>query len=211
MGITSEIPSPFYRLNMVRKVKSSSTSANGSVGPHSDYVGKAPDFQMRFELKEVVDLSAGEVSLASDPLSKSQSGKTGDELSCGLLTAIGAASFLTDTDISGNRALRERTLQRWEPSADTDVDMSLEGSSAAASGWDQFETNERLYGVQSDYNPDFYTTAINSNKPNFARAAAEAERQAREIERGSSSNPHVREERGLAAENDTNGLDEESK
>jgi PAB1-binding protein PBP1 len=130
---------------------------------------------------------------------------------CLELTRIGASSFLTDTDISGNRTLRERTLQRWEPSAETDVDLSLEGSSSATGGWDQFETNQRLYGVQSDYDPDFYTTAINSNRPNFARAAAEAERLAREIERGSSSNPHVREERGLAAENDANGLDEESK
>jgi hypothetical protein len=75
VGITSEIPNPFYRVNMVRKTKSSSASTNGSVGPNSDFLGKAPDYHMGFELRDVVDLSAAEVSLASDPLTKSQSGK----------------------------------------------------------------------------------------------------------------------------------------
>lgn len=69
--------------------------------------------------------------------------------------------------------------------------------------------NSQLFGAQSTYDETLYTTVIDRNAPSYKRREAEAERIAREIEAAASANPHVREERGQALEND--GDDEEEK
>jgi PAB1-binding protein PBP1 len=117
----------------------------------------------------------------------------------------GVSSFKTDTDISGNAAGRERTLQKWEPSSEIGEGMSLE---ADGKGWDQFETNTRLFGLKTDYDEKYYTTEINKSHPDYETRAAKAERAAREIEAGKAFNAHVAEERGVA---DDSGIDEEMK
>src|SRR5947209_6071885 len=89
--------------------------------------------------------------------------------------------FKTDSDISGNLTSRERTLQRWEPSADTNVDLALENSPTGA-GWDQFEVNERLYGLKTDYDENIYTTTIDRSDPAYKAREAAAAKLAREIE-----------------------------
>lgn len=107
-------------------------------------------------------------------------------------------------------ALRERQLQPWTSTADTDVDLSLEGSaSGAGKAWDQFEANEKLFGLKSDYNEDYYTTTINRSSPAYRDTEAKAQRIAREIEGSASNNAHVREERNMIDEN--GDLDEESR
>ena len=84
--------------------------------------------------------------------------------------------------------------------------MSLESSTGGE--WDQFKANEQMFGVKSDYDENIYTTRIDRNSPQYASKEREAERIAREIEGDvSSSNPHIREERGQKIE----GLDEEAK
>lgn len=118
------------------------------------------------------------------------------------------STFKTDADIAGNLAMRERNLQRWEPAADADVDLSLE--SAGGASWDQFEANERLYGLKTDYHEEIYTTSIDRSNPLYKQRAARAEKIAREIENQSTSNAHLREERGQAVAEDGN-LDEEAK
>jgi hypothetical protein len=127
-----------------------------------------------------------------------------------ILTSLSAGtstSFQTDTDISGNQNRGERELQRWVPEGPDNTDYSLESSNTGT--WDQFATNSQLFGAQSTYDENLYTTAIDRNAPSYKRREAEAERIAREIEGSSSTNTHVREERGLVAEND--GDDEEEK
>lgn len=114
--------------------------------------------------------------------------------------------FRTDTDISGNVAIRERDLQRWEPSTTAHVDMSLDSPGGA---WDQFQVNEQLFGVKSDYDENIYTTRIDRTHPDYRQKEAEAQRIARDIEGATASNAHVREERGVLHEDD--GLDEEEK
>ena len=91
-------------------------------------------------------------------------------------------------------AFRERTLQRWDPSSDTTANLSLESSNNSTQ-WDQFATNEKLFGVRSDYDENLYTTIIDRNHPQYAERAALAEKKAREIEGSSALNAHVREER----------------
>lgn len=114
--------------------------------------------------------------------------------------------FRTDADISGNIALRERNLQRWEPSAEADVDLSLESGDCS---WDQFRANEQRFGLKSDYDENIYTTRIDKTHPNYLQREAEAERIAREIEGDPTENVHIREERNIGT-NDA-GLNEEEK
>ena len=59
---------------------------------------------------------------------------------------------------------------------------------ATGTGWDQFATNERLFGVTTDYDETLYTTKLDTNDPEFRRKEKEASRLAREIERVRDSN-----------------------
>lgn len=86
--------------------------------------------------------------------------------------------------------------------------MSLGGS--GSTNWDQFETNERLYGVRTDYDENFYTTTIDRSAPSYRQRAAAAEKLAREIEGTATTNSHMAEERGQAVEG-SNGMDEEER
>ncbi|KAI9892263.1 MAG: hypothetical protein M1814_001722 [Vezdaea aestivalis] len=191
-GSSIESSESVYLLQMVRKIKAVA-GQNGNVDSPMTYIGEGENHTMSFNVKDVVDFSAANVTLDAENTSKSQNG----------------ASFLTDSDISGNRNARERPLQKWEP--DPDMDMSLEGDSNKSSlGWDQFETNRRLFGAKSNYDESYYTTTINTSHPMHKQRVADAERLAKEIEREGSGNAHVREERGLKGRDDS-GLDEEER
>ena len=128
-----------------------------------------------------------------------------------MLTVAGATTaFRTDADISGHLAIRERSLQRWQPSAaDTDVDLSLEADTTESGPWDQFEANSQLFGLKSDYDENIYTTRIDKQNPQYRQRLAAAEKIAQEIDAGSATNAHMREERNLTVDDD--GLDEEEK
>ncbi|KZF25565.1 hypothetical protein L228DRAFT_266030 [Xylona heveae TC161] len=180
-----------YVLKMVKQIGFANNDRVNGATEHDTYIGSGADFSMTFEIKDVIDLAVEEVNFhESRPKPSSRAG------------------FRTDTDISSGFAARERTLQRWEPSADSEVDMSLESTTGAA-GWDQFEANKRLYGLESDYDETMYTTSINRNSPLYHQRAAHAERIAQEIESGNTTNAHVAEERGIKLPD--SGLSEEDK
>jgi PAB1-binding protein PBP1 len=123
------------------------------------------------------------------------------------------AGFKTDADISGNAALRERELHRWQPDEQPGVGLGLEDPSTDnGPGWNQFEANERLFGVRSDFDENIYTTRLDRSHPEYERRATEAARIAAEIEGQSTIglSAHVAEERGLAVPDDS-GMDEEDK
>ncbi|KAI9002662.1 hypothetical protein BC832DRAFT_102710 [Gaertneriomyces semiglobifer] len=123
-------------------------------------------------------------------------------------TAVDRDSFQTDTAISGHTgAVKERTLQRWDGGASDSV-LSLDDETSSGGQWDQFATNEKLFGVTTDYDEHLYTTAVDKSHPDFKRREAEAARLAREIEQGPVSNAHVAEERGLE---DDSVMDEEDR
>jgi hypothetical protein len=148
---------------------------------------------MVFDIKDVADIAVANVSPAEVSVKESN----------------GASGFRTDADISGNLAMRERTLKRWEPAAD-EIDMSLESAAGDSAGWDQFEANERLFGAKTNYDENLYTTRIDRSDPTYRQKHAEAARIAREIEGQDHENAHMREERGLVAP-DSGDQDEESK
>ena len=124
-------------------------------------------------------------------------------------TTGSTAVFRTDTDISGSAGPRERELQRWTSSMETDVDLSLEQSvSGSGEAWDQFKANERLFGLKTDYDEEIYTTAIDRSNPLYREREARAQQLAREIEGSAAKDAHTREERGIVDDGD---LDEEAK
>lgn len=105
-------------------------------------------------------------------------------------------------------------LQPWVPDQGIDMDMSLESSrnrGSTEAGWDQFEANRRLFGVETDYDESIYTTTIDKSHPEYHRRLAEAERKAREIENSLANNSHVAEERVRDNLTGGEGLDEEDK
>ncbi|KAJ5151904.1 hypothetical protein N7492_010199 [Penicillium capsulatum] len=183
-----------FLLKMVqRAAQENQSKTNGVNDVPSPYLGAAPEHSMAFDVRDVSDIAVPNVSPADVSAKESN----------------GTAGFRTDSDISGNLAIRERTLQRWEP-ADTDVDLSLESSTGDTTGWDQFETNERLFGASTNYDENLYTTRIDRSDPSYRHKQAEAARIAREIEGTAVDNSHMREERGLAVP-DTGDQDEEDK
>ncbi|KAK5276764.1 poly(A)-binding protein binding protein, partial [Cryomyces antarcticus] len=103
---------------------------NGANEPSEEYIGTGEDHIVLFNVQDVADLSVSGVDI----------GKAEAKAANGL-----SSGFRTDTDISGNVVPRERDLQRWEPSVESSIDMSLEETGNTS--WDQFAVNERLYGV----------------------------------------------------------------
>jgi PAB1-binding protein PBP1 len=104
-------------------------------------------------------------------------------------------------------------LRRWQPD-EVAKDLSLEETNLnSGQAWNQFEANERLFGVKSDFNPDIYTTKLDRSHPLYQQREAMAEKIAREIESsgvGPNMNPHLAEERGVAWGDDS-GKDEEDR
>ena len=79
-----------------------------------------------------------------------------------------------------------------------------------AGEWDQFEANEQRFGLRSDYDETIYTTKIDRSGPLYRMRELEAERISREIVADTSSNAHIREERGLPEDDDGTGEEEKS-
>lgn len=210
-GASLEQARPQYTLKMVKRTKSpSNEQANGNSELSDEFEGSGDEHVMSFDVQDTIDLSVPSVELlTSSP--KAQNGTYTAGLQRNITDSdLGAASFFrTDADISGNLAMRERELQRWEPGPDTEVDLSLEESNHSG-GWDQFAANEKLYNVRSDYDEDMYTTTINRSDPLYKLREAEAAKIAREILGSAPTDAHVAEERGLKNETDS-GLDEEDK
>ncbi|GMG00304.1 unnamed protein product [[Candida] boidinii] len=142
--------------------------------------------------------------------------------------------FRTDTDISAISGIREHELKKWVPDEndsslsnmgglEDDQDFETFGSLSnnnnsninnnrnnAGGSWDQFEVNERKFGIQSSYDEELYTTKLDTNAPDFQQRLAEAERIAKEIEsQAYNGDIHVAEERGIII--DDSGVDEEDK
>uniref|UniRef100_A0A2D3VJU2 LsmAD domain-containing protein n=1 Tax=Ramularia collo-cygni TaxID=112498 RepID=A0A2D3VJU2_9PEZI len=195
-GASLESPKPQYILKMTRRLQSGGPpQTNGASDQAGEYVGEGDDHAMGFDIQDTADLFVSNVTTAAAP--SQQNGSAG--------------SFLTDTQISNKEAHagRARELQRWEAGAESSAaDMSLGDPNDRS--WDQFAANERLYGVQTTYDENMYTTAIDRNTPEFRRKQAEADRIAREIEGSAPANAHIAEERRRDASRDDGG-DEEDK
>ncbi|TKA49201.1 hypothetical protein B0A54_01277 [Friedmanniomyces endolithicus] len=194
-GNFDSITKSMYVLKMVRRTRSAGeTQVNGDMDMSEEYLGEGEDHKMSFDTQDTLLFAVDGVVVADAP--STQNGSA-------------TGSFRTDTEISSRQTAmpQERQLQRWDDSADTDIDMSLD---SGETGWDQFATNEKLYGVRTTYDENIYTTAIDRRDPRYKQREAEAARIAREIEGSSAANAHVAEERLRDAGKD-DGRDEEEK
>ncbi|KAK1818301.1 poly(A)-binding protein binding protein [Friedmanniomyces endolithicus] len=202
-----------YVLKMVRRTRSlGDAQVNGDADMSEEYLGEGEDHMMSFDAQDTLLFAVDGVIVADAP--PTQNGQRicssgaldrADALQTGSTTG----SFRTDTEISSRQPAtqQERQLQRWDDSADTEIDMSLD---SGETGWDQFATNEKLYGVRTTYDENIYTTAIDRRDPRYKQREAEAARIAREIEGSSAANAHVAEERRRDAGKE-DGRDEEEK
>ncbi|CAO3698248.1 unnamed protein product [Rhizopus stolonifer] len=126
-------------------------------------------------------------------------------------SALEHSSFKTDTDISGKLETKERELHKWAPSEEDNalglLDGNLESSSSGEAPWDQFAVNEKLFGLKTDFNEEIYTTPLDRSAPGFKDREKRAIKVANEIQKTSTTNVHVLEERGISI--DSSGMDEE--
>jgi PAB1-binding protein PBP1 len=107
-------------------------------------------------------------------------------------------AFKTDVDISF-KALRrgERELQAWADDS-TGLDLGPGGANSSpgatighgdaatfgaggAAGWDQFATNEALFGVRAGFDEDAYTTKLDRSAPDYKERERKAQAIANEI------------------------------
>ncbi|KAG0172085.1 hypothetical protein DFQ28_008516 [Apophysomyces sp. BC1034] len=124
-------------------------------------------------------------------------------------------TFKTDVDISGKSEVKERELHKWNPEGhgnDGEALGSLEGDTHELNGtgsWDQFAANEKLFGLKTDFNEEIYTTRLDRSAPDYKDREKRAIEMANEIQRATSSNVHILEERGVIT--DDSGMDEEDR
>jgi len=105
----------------------------------------------------------------------------------------------TDAEIAAaGRGTSGRTLERWVPEGpDPAISNNSQGraatspgrggdsdtfGTASAGGWDQFETNKRMFGGDSTYDENIYTTRLDRSAPDYKVKLKEAERLAQEIQ-----------------------------
>lgn len=74
--------------------------------------------------------------------------------------------------------------------------------------WDQFAVNEQKFGVTTDFSEEIYTTVLDKSSPDFKKKEQEAAKMAREIEKSTTTNLHIAEERGQKAHGDHVGEEE---
>ncbi|TYI59770.1 hypothetical protein E1A91_D10G060500v1 [Gossypium mustelinum] len=106
-------------------------------------------------------------------------------------------------------AVGERVLAPWVPGEDDPQCPELENifDSPWIRNWDQFETNQKLFGIKSTFNEDLYTTKLERG-PHMREFEREAMRIAIEIEGEETEDLHLAEKRGFDL-HDNFDIDEE--
>lgn len=67
-----------------------------------------------------------------------------------------------------------RELEKWEPDNDhLPGGLGLEEQINGDSGWDQFEVNERKFGVKTTFDEHIYTSRVDKSKSRYTQEDAE--------------------------------------
>ncbi|XP_077212961.1 polyadenylate-binding protein-interacting protein 4-like isoform X2 [Tasmannia lanceolata] len=167
--------------------------------PAYESVGKAPSKTLIIPPMELVQVIAKDVPISAD-------GYT-DGYACEKRQDIMIDSFISQS----HHVEVERELERWTPDNDDLQCPELENifDGTWNRNWDQFETNEALFGVKSTFDEELYTTKLERG-PRMIDLEREASRIAREIEGEETQDLHLAEERGIQFHEDFD-LDEESR
>ncbi|KAI3900405.1 hypothetical protein MKW92_028251 [Papaver armeniacum] len=153
--------------------------------PGSDSISKAPSKTLIVPAKELVQVIAKDVSVTG-------SGVKNDG------QQEGRQDLMIDSYISKSQFVDAgRELAPWAPDEDDlqcpELDNIFDGPWNRK--WDQFETNEALFGVKSTFDEELYTTKLDRG-PQMREREREASRIAREIEGEDTKDMHLAEERG---------------
>ncbi|KAG6669116.1 hypothetical protein I3843_01G212800 [Carya illinoinensis] len=165
----------------------------------AESVSKAPSKTLIIQAKELVQVSAKGVSVTREELSHEVQGEKQQEI-------------MLDFSISQSRYLEsDRELEPWVPDKDCPRHSELENifDGHWNRGWDQFETNETLFGVKSTFDEELYTTKLERG-PKMEELEKKALRIAREIEGEETQDLHLAEERGISFPGDLE-IDEETR
>ncbi|KAJ1940461.1 poly(A)-binding protein binding protein, partial [Kickxella alabastrina] len=123
--------------------------------------------------------------------------------------------FKTDADISRmGSQIAARELHRWVPDESVELgglESGLDHPAAGSQSWDQFATNEQLFGLTTDFDEEIYTTKLDRTRADYKEREREAIRIAQEIQSTPFANSHVAEERQEVAGDDSGVMDEEDR
>ncbi|XWS18834.1 hypothetical protein CRYUN_Cryun32bG0079100 [Craigia yunnanensis] len=181
-------------LKMARLIKDGTLQGHKAI---TEFVSKAPSKILIIPAKDLVQVIAKDVAVTSDGFASELQHDKHQEI-------------LIDSAISQSRHVEvERELERWVPGEDDPHCPELENvfDSPWNRNWDQFETNQKLFGVKSTFNEELYTTKLERG-PQTRELEKEAMRIAREIEGEETQDLHLAEERGFDL-HDSFDLDEE--
>lgn len=156
-------------------------------GQKTESLSKAPSKTFIIPGKDVVQVIAKDVPVTMDGMTHELHHKKQQEI-------------MIDSFISQSRHVEaERELAPWVPDEDDPQCPELENifdGPWKSRGWDQFETNEMLFGVKSTFDEELYTTKLERG-PKTRELEKEATRIAREIEGEDTKDLHLAEERGV--------------
>ncbi|XP_039125280.1 polyadenylate-binding protein-interacting protein 3-like [Dioscorea cayenensis subsp. rotundata] len=179
-------------LKMARVIKDGSSKGQK---PFPDIVKKP--HTMIIPARELVQVLAKDVPLSVDAFAN---GNAHDKLQ----------DLMIDSAISQSHHVEVgRELKPWTPDKDDpecpELDDIFDGTWNR--NWNQFETNEALFGVKSTFDEELYTTKLERG-PQMRQLEKEAIRIAREIQEEDTKDLHLAEERGIHFHGD-HDLDEE--
>ncbi|RZB84421.1 polyadenylate-binding protein-interacting protein 3-like isoform X1 [Glycine soja] len=170
-------------LKMARLTKDGSLRGQKS---GTEFVSKPPLKILIIPAKDLVQVTAQDVAITRDGLANESHHDMHQEI-------------MVDSLISQSRHVDlGRELKPWVPDEEDPQCPELENifDGHWNRGWDQFETNEALFGVKSTFNEELYTTKLEKG-PQTRELEKQALRIAREIEGEETQDLHLAEERGL--------------
>ncbi|KAJ7549197.1 hypothetical protein O6H91_07G045100 [Diphasiastrum complanatum] len=185
------------KMASLTKDGSAKVAKNGCI---KEAARKAPVKTLIIYEKDFVQITAKDVSLTADSYSNGRIRENRNEI-------------LTDSVLSQGRCRDvERELKPWKPDSEAPRNLGLESTfqSTWNRNWDQFETNKALFGIESTFDEELYTTKLERG-PQTREREREAWRIAREIEGQSTRNLHLAEEREFHLTSEFEHLDEESR
>ncbi|CAJ1955489.1 unnamed protein product [Sphenostylis stenocarpa] len=183
-------------LKMARITKDCSSRGQKS---GAEFFSKPPSKILIIPAKDLVQVTAQDVAIARDGLPNESHNDMHQEI-------------MVDSLISQSRNVDlGRELKPWVPDEDDPQCPELENifDGHWNRGWDQFETNEALFGVKSTFNEELYTTKLEKG-PQTRELEKQALRIAKEIEGEETQDLHLAEERGFHLHEDFD-IDEETR
>ncbi|XP_024384480.1 uncharacterized protein [Physcomitrium patens] len=184
-------------VKMARLVKEGALSTEGELVREA--ARKPPIKKLQIQGKDFVQIIAKDVSLTGDASSSNRSRENRSEI-------------VTDSAVSqGWHRESERELKPWKPDDESSDTTNFSLSNTWSGGnWDQFEANKALFGVETTFDEELYTTKL-IRGPQMHEREREAQRIAREIQGQQTRNMHLAEERGIHLAPELDALDEEAR